>query len=297
MADQAIGVDLGGTAIKLGRFESDGRLLASMEVPTPQPSTPEAVVSAIVEAIAQLDPDRLAAVIGVGMPGPADRAGRLARVAINLDGWVDVPLADELEAKTGRRVTIDNDANCAGLGELWLGAGRGFRDGILLTLGTGVGGAIWLDGAIWRGREGSAGELGLITLRPEGPTCNSGNSGSLEQFCSIGAIRRRSGLNSRELGELAATGDEWALGIWQDYGRDLGAGVASLVYVLTPEVVVLGGGVSGAAEFFMDAVRSEVDQRVMGTSRPGLRIVVAELGNGAGILGAAKLAIDRFNLS
>ncbi len=293
MADQAIGVDLGGTAIKLGRFDREGQLLASLEVTTPQPSTPEAVVEAIVVAIAELDPDRAAAVIGVGMPGPADRSGRVARVAINLDGWVDVPLADWLEAKTGRRVTIDNDANCAGLGELWQGAGRGSQDGILLTLGTGVGGAIWLNGSIWRGREGSAGELGLITLRPEGPPCNSGNSGSLEQFCSIGAIRRRSGFEPKELADRAAAGDRAALAFWQDYGRDLGAGIASLVYVLTPEVVVLGGGGSGAAEFFVGAVRSEVERRVMKTSRSGLQILVAQLGNGAGRLGAAKLAIDR----
>jgi glucokinase len=296
MIQQAIGVDLGGTAIKLGRFGIEGQLFATLEIPTPQPSTPDSVVGAIVAAIAEIDPDRLATVIGVGMPGPADRAGRVARIAINLAGWQDVPLADALEAKTGRSVTIDNDANCAGLGELWLGAGQGFANGILVTLGTGVGGAIWLEGQIWRGRDGAAGELGLITLRPEGPRCNSGNAGSLEQFCSIQAIRRRSGFSPGELGDRALQGDAAALAFWQDYGRDLGAGIASLIYVLTPEVVLIGGGISASAPFFLPTVQAEIEQRVMATSRSNLKILVAQLGNRAGQVGAAKLAIDRLRL-
>jgi glucokinase len=136
--NEVIGIDLGGTAIKLGRFGRDGTCLASLTVPTPQPATPEAVIAEMVAAIAQLDPDKRAGAIGVGTPGPADAAGRVAQVAINLAGWHNVPLADWLEAKTGRATVIANDANCAGLGEAWLGAGRAYRHLILLTLGTGV---------------------------------------------------------------------------------------------------------------------------------------------------------------
>ncbi|WP_347272414.1 ROK family protein, partial [Leptolyngbya sp. FACHB-36] len=180
-----LGIDLGGTAIKLGRFRHDGACVQSLSVPTPQPATPDAVLEAMLRAIADIDPSQEAVAIGVGTPGPADATGRIARVAINLSGWHDVPLADWLEAKTGRPTTIANDANCAGLGEAWLGAGRWFRNLILLTLGTGVGGAIILDGKLFVGHHGTAGELGLITLNPDGPECNSGNRGSLEQYASV----------------------------------------------------------------------------------------------------------------
>jgi glucokinase len=289
-AAQVLGIDLGGTAIKLGQFAPDGTCLQSLTIPTPQPATPEAVVTAMVAAIDRLDPDQAAVAIGIGTPGPADATGRIARVAINLAGWQDVPLADWLEAKTGRPTVIANDANCAGLGESWLGAGRWFRNSILLTLGTGVGGAIVLDGKLFTGHHGTAGELGLITLNPAGPPCNSGNQGSLEQYASVPAIRRRTGLEPHELGELALAGDAKALAFWQAYGRDLGAGLASLIYVLTPEAVIIGGGVSASAEFFFPTVQAEIERRVLPSSRAGLQLLKAELGNQAGIVGAAKLA-------
>ena len=128
--DQLIGIDLGGTAIKLGRFSRSGELLAERQVPTPQPAMPGGVVMAIVEAVQQLDPDRLALRVGLGHPGPSDAKGRVARVAINLPGWVDVPLAEWLEPKLGRRVTTANDANCALVGEHWQGAARDITDGV-----------------------------------------------------------------------------------------------------------------------------------------------------------------------
>ncbi len=287
---QVLGVDLGGTAIKLGRFNRGGTCLHSISVPTPQPSTPEAVLAAMAAAIAQIDPEKQAIAIGVGTPGPADATGRIARVAINLTGWHDIPLADWLEAKTERPVIIANDANCAGLGEAWLGAGRWYQNLILLTLGTGVGGAIILNGKLFVGHHGTAGELGLITLNPEGPPCNSGNRGSLESYTSVQAIRRRTGMEPEELGMLALAGDSQALAFWQTYGRDLGAGLASLIYVLTPEAIVIGGGVSASADFFFPTVLAEIEQRVLPSSRAGLQLLKAELGNQAGIVGAAKLA-------
>ena len=252
---QVIGIDLGGTAIKLGRFTADGTCLQSLTVATPQPATPEAVVAKMVDAIAQIDLERNSIAIGVGTPGPADAEGRIAKIAINLPGWYDVPLADALEAKTGKLTIVGNDANCAGLGEAWLGAGRRFQNLILLTLGTGVGGAIILDGELFVGHLGAAGELGLITLNPDGPTCNSGNQGSLEQYVSVTAIRRRTGKEPAELGALAKAGDAEALKFWQEYGKRLGIGLTSLIYVLTPEAVVIGGGVSGSAQFFIPFVK------------------------------------------
>jgi glucokinase len=285
-----LGIDLGGTAIKLGRFGQDGTCLQSLSVATPQPATPEAVVEGMVEAIMQLDPAQQSIAIGIGTPGPVDATGRIARVAINLEQWHDVPLADWLEAKTGRPTILANDANCAGVGEAWLGAGRRFRNLILLTLGTGVGGAIILDGKLFTGHQGAAGELGLITLNPDGPECNSGNRGSLEQYVSVGAIRRRTGLEPAQLGALAKAGDSTALTFWQSYGKDLGAGLASLIYILTPEAIVIGGGLSASAEFFFPAVQAEIESRVLPSSRAGLQLLSAELGNQAGMVGAAKLA-------
>ncbi len=164
----------------------------------------------------------------------------------------------------------------------------------LLTLGTGVGGAIILDGKLFTGHQGAAGELGLITLNPDGSECNSGNRGSLEQYVSVGAIRRRTGLEPAELGALAQAGDLNALTFWQSYGADLGAGLASLIYVLTPEAIVIGGGVSASAEFFFPSVQAEIERRVLPSSRAGLQLLVAELGNQAGMVGAAKLAWDKY---
>ncbi|MEB3244301.1 MAG: ROK family protein [Cyanobacteriota bacterium] len=292
-AAQLIGVDLGGTAIKLGRFDASGTLLDELEVPTPRPSMPGAVTIALAEAVSRLDPERLAGRVGIGLPGPTDAAGRVARLAINLEGWQDVPLADWLEPQLERAVVLANDANCAMVGEAWLGAARGCDNAILLTLGTGVGGGIWLNGALYTGPGGAAGELGLIGVDPEGPPCRSGNRGSLEQHCSIAGLARLSPLPPPELCRRAEAGEAEALAVWERYGRWLGTGLSSLIYVLTPRRVLIGGGLSAAFPHFLPAVWREVNTRVLPPSREGLEILPCALGNGAGRLGAARLARDR----
>ncbi|MEL6401509.1 MAG: ROK family protein [Cyanobacteria bacterium J06626_4] len=291
---QVIGIDLGGTAIKLGRYAETGLCLETLTVATPQPATPQAVSAAMVTAIDQLDPDRQVRAIGIGTPGPADAAGRIARVAINLAGWQEVPLAEWIETQTGLPVVLANDANCAGLGEAWLGSGCDFSNLIVLTLGTGVGGAIILDGELFVGHMGTAGELGLITLNPQGPPCNSGNQGSLEQHCSVQAIRREMDCEPGKLAAQALAGDATAIAYWQQYGRYLGAGLASLIYVLTPEAIILGGGISAGADLFLPIVWQEIEQRVLPSSREGLQLLIAKLGNQAGVAGAARLALQKF---
>ncbi|HEY9887280.1 MAG TPA: ROK family protein, partial [Candidatus Obscuribacterales bacterium] len=166
-----------------------------------------------------------------------------------------------------------------------------------LTLGTGVGGAIILDGTLFVGRTGTAGELGLITLDPAGPPCNSGNRGSLEQHCSVQAVRRDMGCEPSKLAAQALAGDRDAIAYWQQYGRYLGAGLASLIYVLTPEAIILGGGISAGADLFLPTVWQELEQRVLPSSREGLQILMAQLGNQAGVAGAAKLALQKFCLT
>jgi glucokinase len=291
--DQLIGIDLGGTAIKLARCDCQGTLLAEAEVATPQPAMPGAVCLALAEAVEQLDPDHLAGRVGIGLPGPCDATGRVARISINLPLWRDVPLAAWLEAELERRVVLGNDANCALLGEAWQGAARGVDNVLLLTLGTGVGGAVLLGGQLFTGHGGAAAEPGLIGVDPDGPECRSGNRGSLEQFCSIGGLARLSPLDPRELCRRADAGDNEALAVWQAYGRLLGVGLSSLLYVLTPELVLIGGGLSGASHHFLPAVWRQVEERVLAVSREGLVIRRCALGNGAGRLGAVRLALDR----
>jgi len=292
MSDRIIGIDLGGTAIKLGRFLQDGTCLETISVPTPQPADPKSVVEAIASGVKQLNLDCNCRAIGLGMPGPTDKARRIARKSINLPGWDDVPVADWLEKQTGLPTVLENDANCAAIGEAWLGAGKEFENFILLTLGTGVGGGIFLNGKLFAGRDGAAGELGLITLNPDGHPCRSGNRGSLEQHASIGAIYRLTGKKPAEMGQLAEAGNLKAIKFWQDYGKILGAGLASLIYILTPEAIIIGGGISASSRFFLPSTLEEIDRRVVEPSRIGLKLLPAKLGNRAGMLGAAKLVWD-----
>ena len=293
MSDRVLGIDLGGSAIKLGRFLEDGTCLETISIATPQPAQPKPVVNAIALAVKQLNLDCTCRAIGLGVPGPTDNTRRIAKKSINLPGWDDVPVADWLEAETGLATILENDANCAAIGEAWLGAGRQFDNFILLTLGTGVGGGIFLDGKLFTGRCGAAGELGLITLNPDGYPCRSGNRGSLEQYASIDSILRRTGKTPAEMGKLAREGDPAALEFWQNYGKSLGAGLASLIYVLTPEAVIIGGGISASSQFFLPSTLKEIEQRVVSPSREDLQLLTAELGNQAGMLGAAKLVWDR----
>jgi glucokinase len=164
---------------------------------------------------------------------------------------------------------------------------------LLLTLGTGVGGGVMLGGTLFTGHGGAAAEPGLICIDPEGPPCNSGNRGSLEQFCSIAALGRLSPLAPQQLCARAAAADPEALAIWRRYGERLGVGLSSLIYVLTPELVLIGGGLSAASDHFLPAALAEVEQRVQLESRQGLQIRRCALGNGAGRLGAARLALER----
>jgi glucokinase len=293
MIQQVIGVDLGGTDMKLGRYTRGGERLQSLKLPTPQPPDPDIVIPAIAAAIQHLNPTQEAIALGIGTPGPADAAGRIAKLAINLGGWVNVPLADRLETLTGLPTVVGNDANCAALGEGWLGAGRPYKNWILLTLGTGVGGAIFLNGELFVGHNGTAGELGLVTVDFKGHPCNSGNNGSLEQHASAQAIRRRTGLEPGVLAEQAKTGERSAIAFWQQYGQELAAGLASSIYVLAPEAVVIGGGICAAADLFLPSLKAEVERRVKPTSREGLQFAIAELGNQAGNAGAAKLAFQK----
>ncbi len=291
---QLIGVDIGGSFLKVGRFALNGQLLAELEIPTPTPSMPGAITVALTQAINLIDPNHKAPFVGIGLPGPMDTCCRIARICINLPGWVDVPLADWLEPRLNRKVILGNDGNCALLGEAWRGAAQGFQDVLLLTLGTGVGGGVMIGGTLFSGHNGTAAEPGLICLDHEGPACNSGNRGSLEQFASSAGLKRLSQVEPDELNELADLGDPRAIEVWDRYGRILGTGISSLIYVLAPELILIGGGLSRASTHFLPSLQKEVEKRVQPVNRKGLLIRTCALGNGAGRLGAARLALERY---
>jgi glucokinase len=166
---------------------------------------------------------------------------------------------------------------------------------ILFTLGTGIGGGVILNRQLFVGRGGAAGELGLVSVDFNGHPCNSGNRGSLEQHVSAQAVRRRTGQEPKALAQAARDGNLAAIAFWENYGRELAAGVASSVYVLTPEAVVIGGGISASADLFFPALRHELEQRLAPPSREGLQVLAAELGNQAGMIGAARLAWQRLH--
>lgn len=290
---QYIGADIGGTAIKIGKFDYKGNLLDDCEVLMPQPSSPGAVTVTLCEILEKFDPFHDVDRVGISLPGPMDNTNRIARLCINLPGWENVPLADWLESRLSRKVTLSNDGNCALLGESFKGAAKGFKDVVLLTLGTGVGGGVMLDGKIFTGHNGVASEPGLIGLRPDGPKCNSGNNGSLEQFASSRAIERTSGVTPKELFRKAEIGDEEAIALWKDYGINLGIGISSLVYLFNPELVLLAGGISEASVYFLPFIENEINQRVHSVHRDGLVIRASKLRNRAGCFGAALTAIER----
>jgi len=294
--EYAIALDLGGTSIKAGVYDSEGRAQGLTQIPTPQPATPEAVLIALVDLIEQLDPEHKAARVGIGVPGVTDATGRIVRTAINLEKtlWHQIPLAEQIEQLTRRATVIANDANAAGLGEAWLGAARGFKDALVLTLGTGVGGAVILDGKLFVGPAGAGAELGHIVLDLNGPACNCGSQGCLEQYVSASAIQRITGESAQDLAQRASAGDPTAVAHWQRIGRYLGAGLSSLVYVFTPEVIVIGGGVSPSAGFFLPSAQAELERRVLAPCRAGLKLCAAQLGNDAGMAGAARLAFQTF---
>lgn len=309
----AIGVDLGGTKLAVGVVGPDGRILARAERPTDVAGGVEAILAdtrrAVNEALGVLGKGLGdVAGVGIGAPGPVEPGDGVVIIAPNL-GWRDVPLGKLMQSGFGIPARVDNDANAAALGEQWCGAGRSVSDMVMVTLGTGVGGAIITHGAMYHGAHGYAGEIGHMTILEDGPLCGCGNRGCLETLAAAPAIARIAaevidagratrmselavanpgGLEAKIVFEAAREGDPEALGIVNQVARYLGIGLANLANILNPEMIVVGGGVSRAGDLLLDPVREEVRRRALrGPDR--VKVVRAELGNDAGIIGAASL--------
>ncbi|MFN2469746.1 MAG: ROK family protein [Gaiellaceae bacterium] len=289
-----IGVDLGGTKLLAGVIGERGEVLERLEYPTPLESQ-DALLAGLGAIVDELLAQRPAAALGVGIPSTIDqREGRVvASVNIPLGG---VDLAERLRSRFGIPVVVDNDANASTWAEWVLGAGRGCRHMVMLTLGTGIGGGLVLDGRLYRGAIGSGAELGHMVVDFDGPQCGPGcpGHGHWEPVASGRAADARARMlglgDAHELVAAAHGGEARARHELAEIGRLIGAGMATLVNVFNPEVMVVGGGFAAAGEFVLEPARAYVSREALSPAREVVRIVPAELGPDAGLVGAALLA-------
>lgn len=287
MTTYSIGVDLGGTNLRIAAVDEQARLLEKVTLGTRVSLGRDHVINDMCDAIRRLAAQYQSAAslagIGIGVPGIIDMRTGMLRESPNLPGWADYPVRSEIETRLGTRVFLENDANAAALGEKWLGAARDFDDMAMLTLGTGVGGGLVLGGRIWYGMTGMAGEFGHITVEPEGVRCGCGNRGCLEQYASASAVVRMAReaiatgeaaalsraassdpeFSAKVVYNLAVQGDEQARKIFRQVGRTLGIALAGLVNALNLPIYVIGGGVCSAWDAFAPTIFEELRQRSM----------------------------------
>lgn len=308
----ACGVDVGGTKIAGGVIDEDGTIVEELRVVSPATSA-EAIEDAIAGLVTELKTRHDISAVGVGAAGYVDKARAVVMFAPNI-AWRNVDLKGELEARVDLPVVIENDANAAAWGEFRYGAGHDIDDLLLVTVGTGVGGGVVLDGELYRGAFGVGAEIGHMRVVPNGILCGCGNHGCFEQYASGNALVREArasasggSLLARHLLDLAGgdvdkitgplvteaarSGDPFAIEQLADLGKWLGEGIASLTAILDPAVVVIGGGVSEAGELLLGPTRAAFAAQLTGRGhRPSLEIRKARLGNRAGLIGAADLA-------
>lgn len=314
MSRVVVGVDLGGTNLRTALVSSDGDILDKRKEATQSSEGWKKVVSRLAnnitrqrEIAAQRGQD--VAAVGVGAPGVIQMDKGIVVKSPNFPDWNNLPLRDELQKALQIPVVIENDANAAALGEQWRGAGRDIGSMILLTLGTGVGGGIVLDNRIWHGADGMAGEIGHMTLVPDGRHCSCGNTGCMEMYASargivqsycegLGASRSADGVRgvtSEKIYQLAEEGDVLARRVMMDMGRMLGIGIANLINIFNPQMIVIGGGVKAAWPLFIGATREEIMRRAFQVPAERTEIVPSLLGDDAGVIGAAAVAIQHVN--
>jgi glucokinase len=298
-----VGLDLGATNLKWAMVERSGdswSLVARDQVPTrvvADVSQIPAVVTAQLGEVARVAVEAWgpASSVGIGVPGLYDPSTGATRFLVNLAGpWAGHPVAGPVSEASGLPCFLVNDARAFGLAELRLGAGRGASTMVGFTLGTGVGGVVAVDGRVHQGHDGTAGELGHQTIDPDGPWCGCGNRGCLEAFARADQIALACGTPTAEAAvEAARAGDARAIRGLRDIGRYLGIGIANVITILSPDRVVLGGGVAAAGELLFEPIRDEVARRVTTTSLDEVRVVPAELGTWAGAIGAAVHGAER----
>jgi glucokinase len=311
-----VGVDVGGTNLVAGTLPEDGsEILGVVSEPTMSAQGADAVISRIVKLAKAsiVESGKKVDGVGIGSPGPLDTESGIVLLTPNL-GWTNMPLRDRVSEGLGLPATLDNDANCAIFGEWWRGAARGSNYVIGLTLGTGIGGGIVIDGEIYHGVTDVAGEFGHVTIDANGRRCKCGNYGCIEAYAAGPAIAERaiegiqsgvetslsqyvqgdlSKLTAQIVYEAANDGDEWALEVVHETAALLGAAVASFLNIFNPEVVVICGGVTQAGDKLFNPLRSEVKRRAFKPAWEACRIVPGELPGTAGVYGAAAVFIQK----
>ena len=308
------GVDLGGTTVKIAYFDEQGTMISKWEIPTVTADGGKQILPDIAASIRQfieqktIDPATIIGV-GIGVPGPVSSKG-VVNKCINL-GWGVFNIAEDLSNLVGFPVKAGNDANVAALGEFWKGGGRGCDNMVFVTLGTGVGGGIVVEGRLLHGAHGSGAEIGHLVLnRDEAIPCNCGKRGCVEQYCSatgivrlakeamegvseLSRLHRANPLTCKDIFDAGKAGDALALQVLNQYYAYLGEFLANICCVVDPDAVVLGGGVSKAGQMLLDGTRPYFDKYVFHAAS-GARFALASLGNDAGAYGAFKLALDSF---
>jgi glucokinase len=312
--EYVLGIDLGGTNIRGAAVGAKGNIWEILILPTETSRGRGRVVGNLSRLIKALrrkltpkEPDLLG--VGIGAAGGILQREGIISQSPNISPLDGFRLREHLEKEFRLPVFLENDANCGALGEKWVGAGRGVNDLGLVTLGTGVGGGLILGGKLWRGIDGTAGEIGHMTINSEGPECLCGSRGCLEVYSSATAIVRRlkeevsrgertqlvgrqgisDRITSKDIHQAALAGDRLSRRLFREMGRYLGIGIANLINILNLEMVVIGGGVSGAWELFMPTMKREVRKRAFKVPARRVRILKSRLGVNAGLLGAASL--------
>ena len=314
MKKYRIGVDIGGTNIKIALVDFEGKIVYSNTVPTRAEMGYEAGVANIKQAIKDLMSESGAdnttiEAIGFGLPGQIDYKSGIVKNLPNIPGWIDIPLAKIIEDEFKIPTRLDNDVRCAALGELNFGAGKGCENLICITIGTGIGSGIVLNGKLVRGAANAAGEIGHIKLSlNDGPLCGCGDYGCFEAYASGPAIVTMakeyiSGGKSAKYKEMAADGiitpylvaqaalqgDAVSIQIFKQMGYIIGVGLSSVINLLNPEKVIIGGGVADAGDILLEPIRKTISDRAMPIQAASVKIVPATLANTAGVIGASLL--------
>lgn len=314
-----VGVDLGGTKIRTVVATAEGEIVAGDQRPTAAAGGPEAVIERVVgsvEAALRRAGASLEQIVGIGVgaPGPVDVRRGAVVMAPNLPGWRDVPLREALRQRLGVAVHLANDASVAALGEHRFGAGRGSQHMVYITVGTGIGGGLIIDGALYEGAAGGAGEVGHMVLEPQGPPCGCGARGCLEALAAGPAIARQAesalggaagrpsllrglaggllgGVTAEMVVQAARQGDALSLEVLATAARYLGLGITNVVHLCNPELVVVGGSVAKAGELLLGPARRVLRQRGLPLLAEAVRVLPGELGDDAGTLGAVALVL------
>lgn len=309
-----IGIDLGGTAIKAGLADSKGDIIDDFQIPTGvEANSAETVVENIKQCIRQLldrNKNIRVSAIGIGVPGIAHENGNITIFA-NIRVFDDYPLASEIQKTFDIPTFVDNDANNAASGEFYFGVAKGKRHFLLVTLGTGIGAGIYVNGAVYTGANGGAGEVGHMVIVPDGRLCGCGNNGCWETYGSATSMIKRATsmlgrgiesslskyypdkLDAKAIGDAAKEGDMLATEIFDETAHYIGVGLANLINCFNPELIVIGGGLSNAGDFLLDKVKVSAKLNSAPPSWGSVEIKTASLGNKAGILGSAALAFIR----